>query len=63
MADTKGGTKCITVTMPVTATDAERLVDRKVEVKYVTGAEWDSTPKNDVPAPAKKAPAKKAKKK
>ena len=50
-------------TMPVTATDAERLVDRKVEVKYVTGAEWDSTPKNDVPAPAKKAPAKKAKKK
>ena len=50
-------------TMPVTATDAERLVDRKVEVKYVTGAEWDSTPKNDLPAPAKKAPAKKAKKK
>ncbi len=50
-------------TMPVTATDAERLVDRKVEVKYVTGAEWDSTAKNDVPAPVKKAPAKKAKKK
>ena len=50
-------------TVPVTASDAERLVDRKVEVKYVTGAEWDSTPKNDVPAPAKKAPAKKAKKK
>ena len=50
-------------TMPVTATDAERLVDRKVEVKYVTGAEWDSTPKNDVPAPAKKAPDKKKKKK
>ena len=47
-------------TMPVTASDAERLVDRKVEVKYVTGAEWDSTPKNDVPVPAKKAPAKKA---
>ena len=50
-------------TVPVTASDAERLVDRKVEVKYVTGAEWDSTPKNDVPVPAKKAPAKKAKKK
>ena len=50
-------------TVPVTASDAERLVDRKVEVKYVTGAEWDSTPKNDVPVPAKKAPAKKTKKK
>ena len=47
-----------------TATDAERLSDRKVEVKYVTGAEWDSLPKSDVPvkvAPAKKAPAKKKK--
>jgi outer membrane protein OmpA-like peptidoglycan-associated protein len=48
-------------TVPVTASDAERLSDRKVEVKYVTGAEWDSLPKHDVVAPAKKAPAKKKK--
>ena len=31
-----------------TASDAERLQDRKVEVKSVTGAEWNALPKSDL---------------
>ena len=51
-------------TVPETASDAERLVDRKVEVKAIVDMnEWAAMKKSDVPAPAKKAPAKKAKKK
>ena len=51
-------------TVAETASDAERLVDRKVEVKAIVDMnEWAAMQKSDVPAPAKKAPAKKAKKK
>lgn len=32
-----------------TASNEERLSDRRVEVKYVVDAEWDSIPKNDIP--------------
>ncbi len=32
-----------------TASDEERLSDRKVEVKYVVDTEWDDIPKNDLP--------------
>jgi len=47
--------------VPVTASDAEREKDRKVEVKYVTGSEWDALTKSDVPvATPKKATAKKS---
>ena len=47
-----------------TASDAERQADRKVVVRAISGAEWDTYKKSDLPAtPAKKAPAKKAKKK
>ena len=35
--------------VPETASDEERLADRKVEVKYVVDTEWDSIPKNDLP--------------
>lgn len=35
-------------TVPASASDAERLQDRKVQVKYVTGADWDSLQKSDV---------------
>lgn len=31
-----------------TASDEERQADRKIEVKYVVDAEWDSLPKNDL---------------
>ena len=31
------------------ASDEERLQDRKVQVKYVLDSEWDSIPKNDIP--------------
>lgn len=61
-------------TVPASASDAERMVDRKVIVRAITGAEWDTYTKNDVTvakpvitrkatakkATAKKAPAKKA---
>ena len=51
-------------TVPETASDAERLQDRKVQVKAIVDMnEWAAMKKSDVPAPAKKAPAKKAKKK
>ena len=33
---------------PETASDVERLQDRKVEVKSVTGAEWNALPKSDL---------------
>ena len=47
--------------VPVTASDAEREKDRKVEVKHVTGSEWDALTKSDVPVAApKKAAAKKS---
>ena len=41
-------------TVPVTASDAERQKDRRVEVKFVEGAEWETLKKSDVPAAAKK---------
>ena len=40
--------------VPVTASDAEREKDRKVEVKHVTGSEWDALTKSDVPVAAPK---------
>ena len=47
--------------VPVTASDAEREKDRKVEVKHVTGSEWDALTKSDVPVAApKKTTAKKS---
>lgn len=53
-------------TVPVTATDAERMVDRKVIVRAISGSEWETIKKNDMtvtkPAAKKKAPAKKKKK-
>ena len=35
--------------VPETASNEERLSDRKVEVKYVVDSEWDNIPKNDLP--------------
>ncbi|KQR95580.1 hypothetical protein ASG01_06985 [Chryseobacterium sp. Leaf180] len=52
-------------TVPETATDAERMADRKVIVRAVTGSEWETMKKNDmtVATPVKKkAPAKKKRK-
>ena len=47
--------------VPVTASDAEREKDRKVEVKHITGSEWDALTKSDVPVAApKKTTAKKS---
>lgn len=34
--------------VPENAPDSERLQDRKVEVKYIEGAEWNSIPKHDL---------------
>lgn len=48
--------------VPVTASDADRLQDRRVEVKYVTGAEWDTLAKDDVTTVTKKATKKGGKK-
>lgn len=54
-------------TVPATATDAERQADRKVVVRAISGADWDTYKKSDltVAKPAKKAvkkaPAKKKK--
>ena len=42
-------------TVPITASDAERQKDRRVEVKFVEGAEWEALKKSDVPVAAKKA--------
>ena len=47
-------------TEPATASDEARLKDRKVVVEEITTL-WESLPKHDIPAPAKKAPAKKKK--
>jgi len=50
-------------TVPATASDAERQVDRKVIVRAISGAEWDTYKKSDIPAaPAKKKTATKKKK-
>ena len=50
-------------TVPATASDEARMVDRKVIVRAVSGADWVLMKKNDitVAVPAKKAPAKKKK--
>ncbi|WEK69248.1 MAG: OmpA family protein [Candidatus Chryseobacterium colombiense] len=61
-------------TVPATASDAERQADRKVIVRAISGADWETYKKNDIviatkpvvkkatkKAPAKKAPAKKKK--
>ncbi len=48
-------------TVPATASDAERQKDRKVIVRAISGAEWTTYKKSDVPAaPVKKAVKKKA---
>ena len=50
--------------VPATASDAERLVDRKVEVKAVVDLnEWAALQKSDVPAKATKKAVKKTSKK
>ena len=41
-------------TVPETASDAERLIDRKVEVEAVNGAAWDALQKSDLPVVQKK---------
>ncbi len=49
--------------VPATASDAERLADRKVTVRFIESSDWDSIKKKDFEdAPAKK-PIKKKKKK
>ncbi|WP_292009006.1 OmpA family protein [Chryseobacterium sp.] len=51
-------------TVPATASDAERMIDRKVIVRAISGSEWETYKKSDLPAkatPKKKAPAKKRK--
>ena len=40
-------------TVPATASDAERLKDRKVVVRAISGAEWDVLKKNDLPVKSK----------
>ena len=54
-------------TIPASASDAERMADRKVTVRFIESSEWDSIKKKDYEdAPVKKAvkkvPAKKKKK-
>ena len=49
--------------VPETASDAERQADRKVIVRAISGAEWDTYKKSDLPAaPVKKAAPKKKRK-
>ena len=50
-------------TVPATASDAERQVDRKVIVRAISGGEWNTYKKSDLPStPVKKAaPTKKRK--
>lgn len=50
-------------TIPETASNEERLQDRKVTVKFVTGDAWVLMPKSDVATAPKKAPVKKSVKK
>lgn len=50
-------------TVPATASDAERQVDRKVIVRAISGAEWETYKKSDLPStPVKKAVKKTTKK-
>ncbi|AZB00056.1 OmpA family protein [Chryseobacterium joostei] len=54
-------------TIPASASDAERLADRKVTVRFIESSEWNSIQKKDyedapVKKATKKAPAKKKKK-
>ncbi|MGG1921135.1 OmpA family protein [Chryseobacterium sp. NRRL B-14798] len=54
-------------TIPASASDAERMADRKVTVRFIESSEWDSIKKKDyenapVKKTVKKAPAKKKKK-
>jgi hypothetical protein len=41
-------------TVPATASDAERQVDRKVVVEAINGAAWDALQKSDLPVVRKK---------
>ncbi len=54
-------------TIPASASDAERMADRKVTVRFIESSQWDAIKKKDyedapVKKPVKKAPAKKKKK-
>ncbi|UKB83198.1 OmpA family protein [Chryseobacterium sp. MEBOG06] len=54
-------------TVPASASDAERMADRKVTVRFIETSEWDAIKKKDyedvvVKKPIKKAPLKKKKK-
>jgi len=49
--------------VPETATDAERQADRKVVVRAISGAEWETYKKSDIPTPVKKTTKKKTTKK
>ncbi|MGH1519433.1 OmpA family protein [Chryseobacterium sp. JK1] len=54
-------------TIPASASDAERMADRKVTVRYIETSEWDAIKKKDyedapVKKPVKKVSAKKSKK-
>ncbi len=50
-------------TVPATASDAERQADRKVIVRAISGAEWETYKKSDLPStPVKKAVKKTTKK-
>ena len=48
--------------VPAKATDAERMVDRKVVVEAINGAAWDALKKSDLDVVVKKTVVKKAKK-
>lgn len=48
--------------VPATASDAERLVDRKVVVEAVNGAAWEALKKSDLPVVEKKVVKKSTKK-
>ena len=39
------GVGCADANVPVTASDAERMADRKVTVRFVDDYEWNSLPK------------------
>ncbi len=47
--------------VPAKATDAERMVDRKVVVEAVNGAAWDALKKSDLDVVVKKTVVKKGK--
>ncbi len=46
-------------TVPATASDAERQADRKVVVRAISGDEWTTYKKSDLPTSVKKATPKK----